>query len=648
MELRPLSDRDGTAQDAAISPAAMRSPARDLRFHFRAAAVLASVAALFGIFGWLNYRGAHRLLVADVPVHALALPQVVWEDAYPERFPMQVAVLRTAADETLLPAIHAFRAMGIPFFVTRDLRRALRHRLVFIYPRVEAGTFSGAELGDIRRHVEAGGIVFVECAGANPAGTLFGFRQVVASKRRHAVHFIRGSDPLLRYLDRPEELEIRLGSERYAEIFWTQGYTPDANAEVLAQFDDGAAALLRKGMGTGAVYTSGVSLLDSLLRGQTNRHYEAFRRYVNAFEPGADVWLLILRAWYESSQPDAVRLDTIPGGLSSVVLFTHDVDWEDSFPPMLDYARMEAEHGARSLFFIQMKYVNDANGRGYLTPSNLDVLRRIQAQGFPMGTHSIIHSRAFNGFELGSGAETYASYNPRGTGRDTATGATVFGEVRVSRELLDGNVPGQHTLFFRAGHLRVPKSLPEALQRCGYEFDSSFTAPDVLTNFPYALTLGLELNQDSGLYEFPITIEDEEKPALVERVNSAIDVFRANAENGAPSVVLIHPTDAKMKLDAEMAMLERVPSGVRAMDPLEFARFWRARDRLDWSAAPGVKPHTMVLGVTSREAVRGITFEFAREIAGVSEGAKLLEDGRRIVLGPLEAGKRVQIEITIR
>ena len=265
-----------------------------------------------------------------------------------------------------------------------------------------------------------------------------------------------------------------------------------------------------------------------------------------------------------------------------------------------------------------------------------------------MGTHSIIHSRAFNHFDLGSGTESYVNYHPRGTGANTATGATVFGEVRVSRELLDGNVPGQHSVFFRAGHLRVPKSLPEALERCGYEFDSSFTAPDVLTNFPYALTLGLGFDDDSGLYEFPVTIEDEEEPPLFDRVSSAIDVFRANADNGAISVVLIHPTDAKMKLEAERNMLDRLPPGVVAMDPLGFAQFWRARDRLEWSVEPGSKPRTLVLRAASHEPVRGITFEFAGEIAAVSAGAERLEDRHRIVLHSLDAGKQTQIELSLR
>jgi hypothetical protein len=118
----------------------------------------------------------------------------------------------------------------------------------------------------------------------------------------------------------------------------------------------------------------------------------------------------------------------------------------------------------------------------------------------------------------------------------------VFGEVRVSKQLLDGEISGQYTDFFRAGHLRVLPTLPEALQRCGYRFDCSFAADDILSNFPYAFPLGLLFEEDSGIYEFPVTIDDSEDPPLAQRVDSALEVLRANAENGAPNVVLIHPT----------------------------------------------------------------------------------------------------------
>jgi hypothetical protein len=49
----------------------------------------------------------------------------------------------------------------------------------------------------------------------------------------------------------------------------------------------------------------------------------------------------------------------------------------------------------------------------------------------------------------------------------------VFGEVRVSRQLLDGEISRQTTDFFRAGHLRVPDTPPEALQRSSGIVDRS-------------------------------------------------------------------------------------------------------------------------------------------------------------------------------
>ncbi len=118
---------------------------------------------------------------------------------------------------------------------------------------------------------------------------------------RHRVMFNASSDPIEQYLNRPEEREVQLGNSKYDEIFWTNGYSSDGTSEVLAHFDDGTAAVLRKKLGTGTSYLFGLSLQDVVLRNQINRDYDAERHYVNAFEPGSDVWMLMLRAWYESA-----------------------------------------------------------------------------------------------------------------------------------------------------------------------------------------------------------------------------------------------------------------------------------------------------------------------------------------------------------
>lgn len=586
-----------------------------------------------------------HLHAANVPVyplrHALTDPTA----AFPESFALQVAVFRTGAEEGMLGLVHSLREMGIPFFVTRDLDQALRHPLVIVYPSADGRTFNEGEVQKLNLHVSKGGslISFNVLAGA--LRPLFGFRNVVASRRRHRVNFDVSSDPIQQYLNRPEEREVQLGSPKYDEIFWTNGYTSDGTSDVLAHFDDGTAAVLRKKSGEGTAYVFGLSLQDVVLRNQVNRDYDAERHYANAFEPGSDVWMLMLRAWYESTQPDAVRLGTIPGGKNSVLLLSHDVDWENSFDPALDFAAMEEKHHAKSTFFIQTKYVSDANSVSFFFGKDLEDLLKLYSLGFSFGSHSVIHSRGFNKFELGTGTETLATYKPRGTGFDTATGATVFGEIRVSKQLLDGELRGQQTVFFRAGHLRVPPTMPEALQRCGYLFDSSFTAPDVLTNFPYSLPLGLGFDEDSGILEFPLTFEDEEAPRLDQRVASALEVIRANAENQAISVILIHTNEARQKLKAEEELLNQLPPGVTATDMVTFARFWRARDHLQWTIEPAQVASEIHLTVTTEEPVEGLTFAFRRLVKSVNGDATLAEGHHQIVLRPLKAGDSVSVEI---
>ena len=567
---------------------------------------------------------------------------------FPESFPLQVAVFWTNSGpdpESPLALVHCLKEMGIPFFVTRDLGQALRHRLVILYPSVDSHTFTQPQADQLTTFVRQGGYIFAQNVFWGGMQSLFGFRSFAASRGRYHIAFSTTTDPVMKYLNRPEEREVSLGSDRFPEVTWSNGYVADPGAEVLAQFDDGTVALLTNSIGKGRVYLLGLSLLDVVLRSQNDRDYEAQRHYVNAFEPGADVWLLILRAWYENYGEDWVRLATIPGGQRSALLLSHDVDWENSFAPCLDFARIERANQASSTLFIQTKYVDDANSQRFFFEPNLETLRQLKSGGSTIGSHSIIHSRGFNKFALGSGHEAYPSYQPRGLGFDTASGATVFGEVRVSKELLDGEIPGQDTIFFRAGHLRVPQSLPEALERSGYQFDSSFTADDVLSNFPFALPRNFGFEEDSKIYEFPVTIEDEESPSFAKRVPQALEVILANAENGAVSVVLIHSNESHEKGAAEQHLLRQLPADIIKTDMVTFATFWRARDHLQWRMAATSMPAQVVLHAKSDDSVTGITFEFQRRIATVTGGATLSQDGHHVVLPKLEAGRSVSLGI---
>ena len=604
---------------------------------------------LAGTVWEITSKTAPTLRTKEVPLLSLTHKRTDPTFEFPEQFQLQVAVLWTNSNanaESLLPIIHTLKEMGLPFFVTRDLTEALKHHLVILYPSVDAQTFNQAQADQLMAFVRQGGSVFAQNVFWGGFQDLFGFKRFEPSRKRYRVAFSGIDDPVMKYLNRPEERDTRLGSEHYAEIFWTNGYAPAKGAVTLAQFEDGSAALLTNRIGEGRVYLLGLSLIDVVLRSQVNRDFEAERHYVNAFEPGADVWLLILRGWYEAYAKDWVRLTTMPRGQRSMLLLSHDVDWENSFIPGLEFARIEKANEANSTFFVQTKYVDDANSKAFFFEPNLGILRQLKAGGASLGSHSVIHSRGFNKFELGSGLESYASYHPKGLGFDTASGATVFGEVRVSKELLDGEIPEQDTVFFRAGHLRVPNSLPDALERSGYQFDSSFTADDVLSNFPYALPRGLGFDEDSQLYEFPVTIEDEESPGFANRVPQALEVILANAENEAVSVVLIHSNEAGKKTAAEQELLRHLPPDIGKTDMSSFARFWRARDRLKWKATASSSSEATLL-VTPAEPVTGLTFEFQRPISAVTNGAILSPDKHRLILPELTAGQTTSFRVTL-
>ena len=133
---------------------------------------------------------------------------------FPERFPLQVAVLWTApntSSETPLALVHSLKEMGIPFFITRDLGQALKHRLVILYPSVDGHTFSQDQAKQLTAFVQTGGYIFAQNVFWGGLRELFGYSEFQPSRKRYHLAFV-GADPVMKYLNRPQEREVRLGA----------------------------------------------------------------------------------------------------------------------------------------------------------------------------------------------------------------------------------------------------------------------------------------------------------------------------------------------------------------------------------------------------------------------------------------------------
>jgi hypothetical protein len=634
-----------------------------------------TIACVFAcaIYQHIDHGSSARTL-HPISLHVADRPRPLQKDfaqLFPERAPSQVAILLTKPDQGAESPVRCLKAMGIPFFVTRDLRVALRHKLLLLYPDVDGTTFDAAQAHAITDFVAHGGVIFAQDISWGGFKPLFGFEDVFPLRTRHKIVFdtttgktVRphtdrdstepdstkpdttkpdAADPVLRYLNRAEEKEVPLGAPAIREVIWTNGYKAAAGTQILGRFEDGSAAVLRHDVGHGHTYLIGLTLNDVVLRNQQNRDYEAQRIYANGFEPGTDVWLLLLRAWYETYSDTSIRLGTIPQGKRSVLMLSHDVDWENSFRPMLAFADFEKSAGTSSTFFVQTKYLDDVNSHAFFFGEALDILRELMTGKSDIGSHTVIHSKLFNKVPLGSGEEQYPSYQARATRDNAAQDATTLGEVCVSKSLLDGELRGHHTIFFRAAHLRVPPYLPEALVRCGYEFDSSFTAGDVLSNFPYELDYDLGMTEPTTIFEFPVTFEDEQLPPLVERIPSMLAVIEANAENGAPSVILIHSNNAKEKLEAERELLARLPNDVLVENMTEYARFWKARNQVRWfprSIAGGEQ-----IEINVDLPIAGLTLVSLRRIQNASGMPEIRWTDHEVILPDLAGKSRVLVQI---
>ncbi len=496
-------------------------------------------------------------------------------NAYSRGSSSRLAVLLTDPHSGWLGIAHGLKAIGVPFLITRDYRAALRHRVVLVYPVISGKVLSIGALRALAALPRRGGVLI----GVNVLGGLnevFGFDHAVESRSRLRLLFTCGQRRPCTFRG-PRETSINLGSPTHPQgVLTSVGYT-HPRAAPLARFDDGTAGITARAYGAGKVYAFGIDIGQLLLQGYNNRSQGIERSYVNGYEPTLDLFLRLLKDMYADGNASAVTLSPTPAGKALSVLLTHDLDSRRSFPNALAFAEFERKQRLPATYFIQTKYVRDWNDVAFLTAGNVAVLKRLARLGMELGSHTVSHSRQFNGFPLGGGDETFPAYQPLVKDATTTVHGTILGELRVSRFLLQ-HLSGEHIISFRPGYLRDPFDLPQALAATGYQFGSSVTANDSLTHLPFQLDYARGSVGETNVFEFPVTVEDQAPPFLLARLPHAIGLARAVARYNGLFVVLIHPNVVGYKLEFERRL-------VRALRPFawfgtlaDYGRWWRSRN----------------------------------------------------------------------
>ena len=556
--------------------------------------------------------------------------------------PSRLAVLLTDKDSSWLGLVHGLKSFGIPFTVTEDFQEAFKHRVVMVYPVVSGKSMSAEALSALSSFTAGGGTLIATNVLGGGVNALFGFSEATASTAHTQLSFGNSNAFMTRYFGTSEQ-KVPFGS--VVQRRGSYSYTKPTGA-VLASYEDGTPALIARDTGAGRTYALGLDIGSLSLLGHNNRQEDVNTSYVNTFAPGMDVLYLWLKDVYQQREADAVVLATVPDGKRLSILLTHDVDFTQSINNAITYAQYQKGQGAAATYFIQTKYVRDWNDDVFFNLNGAARSRQLKDLGMEVASHSVAHSVVFSKLPAGTGKETYPRYEPFVESRKEIRNATVMGELRVSKYLLEATVPGLLVTSFRPGHLENPDILPQALEATGYRFSSSTTANNALTHMPFRLNYDHHSAEETGVFEFPITIEDEAPPMMGSRLQQAIEVAEKIQRYGGLFVVLTHPNILDHKFEFTRGLIERMKPKAWFGTLGAFGQWWSARDRVtvDVRNVNGLKTLTLL----APETVTGLTMELPagwrlNRPKGADEA--LVQVDRQLFLPPFKGELQLQFSL---
>jgi hypothetical protein len=496
-----------------------------------------------------------------------------------ENYGIAILLTDTSVNSNWLGLVHAFKSFGIPFRLYMNVDSALQNDVVYVYPSID-GSMNGATLRKLAKYPKNGGTLIGQCIEGG-LDKVFGFKKVIASDTNFKIRMSDYSNPLLQEFTDSKEREISLGSSlTYKETVGTYGYT-GLSGKPLMVYPNGQAFLTERSFpGGGKAFAFGTDIGFFTLMCHNEMSFDAFRTYVNSYEPTLDVLIRIIKNIYTSSSKTAVTLGTVPDNKKLTVCITHDIDYSRSMTNAREYAKLEHSRNVTATYFVQTKYIRDWNDDDFFNDSAIASLMILDSLKMEIASHSVSHSRIYKDFPIGTGNEKYPSYHPIVRSKTITSNGTVIGELRVSKFLLEHFIKDQPIASFRPGHLSLPFSLPQSLAATGYKYSSDVTANDVLTHLPYQLNYNRGYDEELPVFEFPITIEDEELPHMDQRLDSALAVARKISKYGGFWCCLIHPNILDYKYKFEVGLLDSIQSTAYVCSMRDFADWWAIRNNV--------------------------------------------------------------------
>lgn len=481
---------------------------------------------------------------------------------------------------------HLLKVSGLPYTITTDFSVAAQSKLIVFTSNIETTTFTSDEITTIQNFVTGGGVVIATQLKDSRLFNVFGVSGYSYGTRRFSFNFLPATEPgVFRWIDDPNEKHILLGdSSRNTDIIGTRAYTL-TTASQLGTFGEGTTGFSKNKFGDGYAYLLGISWRDVVLRNQVIASFNAFRTYSNGFEPGTDVFMLILKGIYTTHNVFSVWKHTSGLDSKASLIITHDVDATSAIKDMMNnFAAYELENGIRATYFVTTHYMHDSLAKDFWNGYTNDI-NALKTRHHEIASHSVSHVPDFDNETViseGSEGNTELTYAPFYNGH-FSNNVTVHGETEVSKSLLE-RATGLTIRSYRTGYLLYHEKLLNILAGKNYVFNSSLSANNVLTAFPFFGHFDLSMTGTlSNVLEIPNTISDVfmadpiSEANYTDKVNIWTNVQQRNAANFAPTVLLIHP-NRTWKITAEQSLIRHLSDKTRIVPFEYFGEFWKARD----------------------------------------------------------------------
>jgi hypothetical protein len=571
-------------------------------------------------------------------------PQATSYQIYHQGTNSRLAILLTDANSEWLSLAHGLKSIGVPFTITQDYHEALQHKVVFIYPDLSSKDLSSQRLLALTNFLKNGGILITQNAQASDLGPVFGFKRAEAPTYNSELTF-NNIAPITNDFTEPEEKTIDIGNKPGKNTIITTSYI-DPTDTPLATFENGTSAITQKIYPNGgAAYAFGIDIGQLIGIGYDGREENIAKYYVNHYQPSIDVFLRTIKNIYSEAH-GGVTLGTVPDGKNLAVIFTHDLCFSVGPKNALTYAKFEQQNNIKATYFVQTKYVKDYEDIAFFDNQGVKDLQQLNSMGMELGSHSVSHSLQFDAYPLGTGTEAYPTYVPYVKDLSATYNGTILGELRVSRFLLRHFFPQQAIVSFRPGYLQNAFALPQSLAATGFLYSSSVTASSSLTHLPFQLDFNRSYDlsyerkykkvpvAETSIYEFPITLEDQSLPPLLDRLPEALDLAKKISHEGGIYVILIHPNVIADKFKFETEFVKALNnSSVWYGSINEFGDWWSARNRVEVDILNN--GNSLTVSLTAPVAISGLTLNVP---AGFSysncSGCNLAitQDGRRVVI----------------